>query len=118
MPGYFLCQNDGPIRTSVKYEYKDDLEECFGPVTDIQTCTALLCEGGSKTCCQATEHEPIEVTVSCYSIKPRQFLRTKTHVVSIEIFFRSKIFGIRVSWILSLPGGSPDINILDRNSSL
>jgi len=80
MPGYFLCQNDGPIRTSVKYEYKDDLEECFGPVTDIQTCTALLCEGGSKTCCQATEHEPIEVTVSCYSIKPRQFLRTKTHV--------------------------------------
>jgi len=80
MPAMKLCNRDGPVRTSVKYEFKDYMEECFGPVTDIKTCNHLLCDGGSKTCCKATSYEPIEVQVSCYSLNPREFLRFKKHV--------------------------------------
>lgn len=80
IPANQICERDGPIRTTVKYEYEDEMEQCFGPVTDIKTCASLLCKGGSKTCCKATNFEPIEVSVSCYSINPREFLRFKKHV--------------------------------------
>lgn len=81
LPAESMCQRDGPVKTSVKYGFNDTMEECFGPVTDIKTCASLLCGGGSSTCCKATDFEPIEVLVSCYSAQaPREFLRFRKHI--------------------------------------
>lgn len=81
LPAESMCQRDGPVKTSVKYSFNDTLEECVGPVTDVRTCAALLCQGGSNACCKATDFEPVEVLVSCYSAKaPREFLRFRKHI--------------------------------------
>jgi len=79
-PANALCERDGPVATTVKYESKDEMEECVGPVTDVKTCASLLCKGGAGTCCKPTGFTAIEVTVSCYSPDPRAFLRHKKHV--------------------------------------
>lgn len=81
LPVESMCQRDGPVKTSVKYSFNDTLEECVGPVTDVKTCASLLCGGGSASCCKATDFEPVEVLVSCYSARaPREFLRFRKHI--------------------------------------
>jgi len=79
-PAKRLCERDGPVKINVKYHKNETLEECFGPVTEIMSCTGMLCEGASTTCCGVLEQDPIEVTVSCYTHNPRAFSRSHKHV--------------------------------------
>ncbi|KAI8784825.1 zonadhesin, partial [Biomphalaria glabrata] len=69
----------GPLKVSVKYDKEESGEHCIGQAINIGSCSDMLCDGESTTCCRAVDFELIQVPLQCYDMISRQATREAKH---------------------------------------